>query len=93
MQDELRTARERARRKAAIVARQEEELAVREREAGAAERDRHALGADLARARSDAEELQVSEVLSGMETTLWMLTNVTCHGAQNGKVYGLTGWE
>lgn len=47
------------------MARQEEELAARERDAGAAEAERRALGADLGRARSEAEALQVRLVLPG----------------------------
>ena len=47
------------------MARQEEELAARERDAGAADAERRALGADLARAQSEAEALQVRLVLPG----------------------------
>jgi len=53
-QGELQTARERARRKAAIVAHQEQALA-----GDAAARERRALGADLAHARAAVEQLRV----------------------------------
>ena len=41
------------------MARQEEELAARERDAGSVEAERRALAADLARSRSEGEALQV----------------------------------
>lgn len=63
-QADLRLARERLRRKAAIVARQEEEVTVKERALETAAVDAQALKHALDQARSDAAKHQVRVLCS-----------------------------
>ena len=82
VQNDLRMAKEKGRRRQAIIARQEEELAMRERAGEAASAEQAQLQRQLERAQADNKELKVSACLLSLACDVKMLERSlagTCH--------------